>query len=92
MILLPLLGAVAGAWLLLLTPSRVFAWLVPYLIISATVLFAIPERGLDAAAARPPVGLWAFLLLFGGSALAPSASTAATSGRASASWSWPRWG
>lgn len=36
-----LAGGVLGAWLLLETPSPVFAWLVPYLIFFATALFAI---------------------------------------------------
>jgi uncharacterized protein len=36
-----LVGGVLGAWLLLRTPSRVFAWLVPYLILFATALFAL---------------------------------------------------
>jgi len=34
-------GAVLGAWLLLRTPSRVFAAMVPYLILFATALFAV---------------------------------------------------
>ena len=36
-----LAGGVIGAVLLLQTPSRVFAWLVPYLILFATALFAL---------------------------------------------------
>jgi hypothetical protein len=36
-----LAGGVFGAWLLLRTPSPVFAWLVPYLILFATALFAL---------------------------------------------------
>jgi uncharacterized membrane protein YfcA len=36
-----LAGGVIGAMLLLATPSRVFAWLVPYLILFATALFAL---------------------------------------------------
>jgi uncharacterized membrane protein YfcA len=36
-----LAGGVIGAVLLLATPSRVFAWLVPYLIFFATALFAL---------------------------------------------------
>ena len=38
-----LAGGVIGAVLLLQTPSRVFAWLVPYLILFATALFALSE-------------------------------------------------
>jgi uncharacterized membrane protein YfcA len=36
-----LAGGVFGAWLLLQTPSPVFSWLVPYLILFATALFAL---------------------------------------------------
>ena len=36
-------GGVIGAMLLLRTPSPVFAWLVPYLILFATALFALSE-------------------------------------------------
>jgi uncharacterized membrane protein YfcA len=36
-----LLGGVVGAALLLRTPSAVFAWLVPYLVLFATALFAL---------------------------------------------------
>ena len=38
-----LAGGVIGAMLLLQTPSPVFAWLVPYLILFATALFALSE-------------------------------------------------
>jgi uncharacterized protein len=46
-----LAGGIVGAWLLLRTPSPVFAWLVPYLILFATVLFAL-STPLDALARR----------------------------------------
>ena len=36
-----LAGGVFGAWLLLQTPSPIFSWLVPYLILFATALFAL---------------------------------------------------
>jgi len=36
-------GGLIGAWLLLLTPSRLFASIVPYLILFATILFAAGE-------------------------------------------------
>lgn len=35
-----ILGGLAGAWLLLRTPERIFDWLVPWLIAFATALFA----------------------------------------------------
>jgi uncharacterized protein len=38
-----LVGGILGAVLLLRTPTQVFAWLVPYLILSATVLLAAQE-------------------------------------------------
>jgi uncharacterized membrane protein YfcA len=44
-------GGIVGAALLLRTPSRVFAWLVPYLILFATALFAV-SGPLQARAAR----------------------------------------
>jgi uncharacterized membrane protein YfcA len=46
-------GGIAGAALLLRTPSPVFAWLVPYLILFATALFAL-SGPLNALAARRP--------------------------------------
>lgn len=36
-------GGLIGAWLLLLTPSPLFAAIVPYLILFATILFAVAE-------------------------------------------------
>ncbi len=36
-------GGLIGAWLLLLTPSRIFASIVPFLILFATILFAAGE-------------------------------------------------
>jgi uncharacterized protein len=46
-----LVGGVVGALLLLWTPSRVFAWLVPWLIFFATLLFALSSP-ITAAARR----------------------------------------
>jgi len=43
LLVLPLLGAVIGAALLVRTPSSTFAGLIPYLILGATVLFALQE-------------------------------------------------
>jgi uncharacterized membrane protein YfcA len=59
LLLLPLVGTTIGAVLLLATPSETFAGLVPYLILSATALFALQEplgratTGAPAAAASP---------------------------------------
>jgi uncharacterized membrane protein YfcA len=43
LLVLPLLGSIVGAALLVRTPSNTFAGLVPYLILSATLLFALQE-------------------------------------------------
>jgi uncharacterized membrane protein YfcA len=37
-------GGIAGAWILLVTPQTVFVWLVPWLILSATIIFAMSGR------------------------------------------------
>jgi len=37
-------GGVAGAWLLLITPQSTFELLIPYLLLSATLLFALGGR------------------------------------------------
>jgi hypothetical protein len=57
------LGGLLGAYLLLRTPSRVFAAIVPYLILFATVLFAAQETitrllGSDAHARRHQSRAW----------------------------------
>jgi uncharacterized protein len=62
LLLLPLVGSIAGAVLLILTPSDTFAVLIPYLILSATVLFAVQEP-LGRAKAAPAFLAWP--LLFG---------------------------
>jgi uncharacterized membrane protein YfcA len=57
-----MVGGVAGALLLLRTPSEVFAWLVPWLIVFATLVFAL-SGPITAAARRrggqamPPTGV-----------------------------------
>ena len=57
-----LVGGIAGALLLLRTPSEVFAWLVPWLIFFATLVFAL-SGPITAAARRragrtaPPTGV-----------------------------------
>jgi uncharacterized membrane protein YfcA len=65
-----LAGGVIGAWLLLETPSPVFAWLVPYLIFFATALFAL-SGPVNALARRhaahdahgvPPSAGWSIML------------------------------
>jgi uncharacterized protein len=37
-------GGIIGAWVLLVTPTTVFVWLVPWLILSATIIFAMSGR------------------------------------------------
>lgn len=53
--IISLVGGVGGAFLLIVTPTRVFAAMVPWLVLAATALFAwssfVPRR---AAATRPP--------------------------------------
>jgi uncharacterized protein len=52
-LLLPIvIGSMVGAVLLLLTSRETFAAIIPYLIVSATVLFALPDR-LTRASAGP---------------------------------------
>jgi uncharacterized membrane protein YfcA len=67
-----LVGGVVGAVLLLQTPSRVFAWLVPYLILFATALFALSgplnalvrRRAGAAGDGVPATPRWAPFLLY----------------------------
>jgi uncharacterized membrane protein YfcA len=59
LVLPSMLGGVLGALLLLRTPSKTFSFLVPYLILFATVLLALQEpisRGLRAIQARMGMG------------------------------------
>jgi hypothetical protein len=55
-------GGVAGALLLLVTPAKVFAWLVPWLLLFATVLFAagpsIARRANSAAHGEASLAKW----------------------------------
>jgi uncharacterized membrane protein YfcA len=39
-----IIGGIVGAWILLVTPQTVFVWLVPWLILSATIIFALSGR------------------------------------------------
>jgi uncharacterized membrane protein YfcA len=64
LILTPLAGSVVGALLLLRTSSETFSWLVPYLIVSATVLFALPDRWINPERPRHRHRGVAFLSLF----------------------------
>jgi hypothetical protein len=71
LVLISLAGGVAGAALLLLTPSSVFAKLVPWLVLAATGLFAWGGRRRPAGAgpglAPPVVGALQFLIaVYGG--------------------------
>jgi hypothetical protein len=38
------IGGIGGAWVLLKTPTTIFVWLVPWLILSATVIFMMSGR------------------------------------------------
>jgi uncharacterized membrane protein YfcA len=38
------IGGIGGAWVLLETPTSTFVWLVPWLILSATIIFAMSGR------------------------------------------------
>jgi len=49
-------GGLAGALLLLVTPARVFSWLVPWLLLFATVLFAIGPALARLARSQTPAG------------------------------------
>ena len=69
-----ILGGLAGGWLLLRTPERVFEWLVPWLIAFATALFALsasdhggpPARGVPTrhGAGVPQHPRWAEVLAY----------------------------
>ena len=51
-------GGIAGAMLLLVTPARVFAAMVPWLVLAATGLFAWSSFGPKRAAASAPPPAW----------------------------------
>jgi uncharacterized protein len=62
-----LVGGILGAVLLLRTPTQVFAWLVPYLILSATLLLAAQEpvtRRFRSQAPKPTRSWWTGAILF----------------------------
>jgi uncharacterized membrane protein YfcA len=58
-------GSAAGAVALLLTPSPVFAWLVPWLIVGATILFAVADRLSGISAHTKGAARLAFAILLG---------------------------
>ena len=64
LLVLPLVGGIAGAALLVLTPSDVFSRLYPYLILGATVLFAAQDA-IGRATSAPGVVAWPLLLGIG---------------------------
>lgn len=55
-------GGIAGAMLLLVTPARVFAAMVPWLVLAATGLFAWSSFGPKTAAASAPPPAWVTVL------------------------------
>ena len=66
-----LAGGAIGAGLLLLTPTRLFAQIVPWLVLFATLLFALPPRSPGGAGAgtMPPglaIGLQFAVAVYGG--------------------------
>jgi hypothetical protein len=56
--LISLVGGIAGALLLLVTPSRAFAAMVPWLVLTATALFAWSTFGNKPKAASEPPPAW----------------------------------
>lgn len=63
------IGGAVGAWLLIWTPSQTFAWLVPFLILFATILFmtqgAITRRlRLQPVIAEPKASWWLGAIVF----------------------------
>jgi uncharacterized protein len=64
LLILPLVGGIAGAALLVFTPSDVFSRLYPFLILGATVLFAVQEP-LGRATDAPGIVAWPLLLGIG---------------------------
>lgn len=59
-LILSALGGLLGAWLLLVTPAQVFVGVVPWLLLFATVLFALGPQLAQRAQARQPGGLAAW--------------------------------
>ncbi len=69
-LLASLLGGISGAGLLILTPAKLFAQLVPWLILLATLLFALQEslkrnRASDVPVKRSPTKLFLLQLMVG---------------------------
>jgi hypothetical protein len=60
------LGGIAGAFLLIVTPSKVFAAMVPWLVLAATALFAWSSFGPKPKAASEPPPAWVSALIQGG--------------------------
>ena len=60
--LISLCGGIAGALLLLVTPSRAFAAMVPWLVLAATLLFAWSTFGNKPKAASAPPPAWVTVL------------------------------
>lgn len=56
--IISLLGGIAGAGLLIITPSKVFASMVPWLVLAATGLFAWSSFGPKPKAASEPPPAW----------------------------------
>ncbi len=56
--IITLCGGVAGAYLLIATPVKVFASMVPWLVLAATLLFAWSSWGRRSGAAKPPPPGW----------------------------------
>jgi uncharacterized membrane protein YfcA len=57
-----LVGGIAGAFLLIATPTAVFAGLVPWLVLAATLLFAWSSFGPRRTSVREPAPAWATVL------------------------------
>lgn len=64
-----LIGGIAGAFLLLRTPSGVFASMVPWLVLAATALFAWSSFGPRSRATPVPPPAWGSALIQGGIAV-----------------------
>ena len=63
--IISLIGGVGGAFLLLITPSKLFAAMVPWLVLAATALFAWSAFGAKPKAAREPPAAWVTVLTQG---------------------------
>ncbi|WP_243450609.1 sulfite exporter TauE/SafE family protein [Sandarakinorhabdus glacialis] len=61
--IISLVGGVAGALLLLVTPSKVFADMVPWLVLAATALFAWSSFGPKPKTASAPPAAWVSALI-----------------------------